>query len=119
MKITQKIIMLGLVFFLIHCSSENEEDLQPSNNDRCKENTATLSENIIPIINQSCAISGCHVSGTGRVDLSVKENIIQNATQIRTFTQSGFMPPADSGRTLTAAQKENIYCCVENGAQDN
>lgn len=119
MKTAEKIIMLSLAFFLIHCSSENEEDLLPNNNDRCEENTATLSENIIPIINQNCAISGCHVSGTGRADLSVKENIIQNATQIRSFTQNNFMPPSGSGLTLSAGQKEDIYCWVENGAQDN
>jgi hypothetical protein len=112
---------LGLAMalsFLFACNSENEEDLNPDD-DICLDNNATLSGSISTIINTNCAVPGCHVSGTGRANFTVKENIIQNASQIRTFTQSGIMPPPNSGRTLTAQQKQDIFCWVENGAQDN
>lgn len=113
-------LLVLLAFTLLACSSENEEDILPDPGDeRCGNTTVSLSNNIIPIINQNCAISGCHVSGTGRLDLSVRGNIIQSASQIRNFTQSGFMPPQRSGKALTDAQKETIYCWVENGALDN
>jgi len=52
-------------------------------------------------------------------DLTVKENIIQNASLIRTYTQDGIMPPPESGRTISQQQKNDIYCWVQNGAQDN
>jgi hypothetical protein len=111
-------LLVLLAFTFLACSSENEEDILPEP-ERCGDVTVSLSNNIIPIINQNCAISGCHVSGTGRLDLSVRGNIIQSANQIRNFTQSGFMPPQRSGKVLTDAQKETLYCWVENGALDN
>lgn len=112
-------LFLGMAMtLLMACNSENEEDLQPDD-DTCQDNNATLSDHIIPIINTNCAVQGCHVSGTGRVDLRVKKNIIKNAATIRSFTQNGIMPPPQTGNMLTAQQKEDIFCWVENGAMDN
>lgn len=111
------LVGMMMVFFL-GCNSENEEDLDPVD-EKCMDNNATLSGKVIPIINANCAVSGCHVSGTGRADFTVKANIIQRASQIRSFTQDGIMPPPQSGKTLTAQQKDDIFCWVENGAQDN
>ena len=118
MKILKYLGLAIALSFLFACNSENEEDLNPDDA-ICLDNNATLSGSISTIINTNCAVPGCHVSGTGRVNFTVKENIIQNASQIRTFTQNGIMPPPNSGRTLTAQQKQDIFCWVENGAQDN
>lgn len=116
---TLKYIGWGLALsVLLACNSENEEDLSPDD-DVCMDNSATLSGSVSAIINTNCAVPGCHVSGTGRANFTVKENIIQNASQIRTFTQNGMMPPPPSGRTLTSQQKQDIFCWVENGVQDN
>ncbi|WP_073097768.1 hypothetical protein [Cyclobacterium lianum] len=103
---------------LCYCTTENEADLLPEE-ERCGEQPASLAGDIIPIINQNCAISGCHILGSERVNLSVSENIIQYANQIRDFTQSGFMPAPESGKQLTDAELESVYCWVENGAMDN
>lgn len=107
-----------LVLSLAACNSENEEDILPEG-EICQENTATLSGVVSTIIETNCAVSGCHVTGTGRVDFTVNENIIQNAAQIGSFTQAGIMPPPESGGALTAQEKMDIRCWVENGAQDN
>jgi hypothetical protein len=113
-------LLVMVAFAFLACSSENEEDILPDpGEERCGNETVSLSNNIVPIINQNCSISGCHVSGTGRLDLSVRDNIIQSANQIKNFTQSVFMPPQRSGKALTDAQKETIFCWVENGALDN
>ncbi len=101
------------------CTNENEEDIEPDDEEeRCVE-SVSLSNDIIPIINQNCASSGCHVSGTNRVDLSLKENILQHAEQIKDFTQSDYMPPEGSGKQLSESQKESIFCWVDQGALDN
>jgi len=119
-------VLMGLMIGgMLACSSDNEEDMNPGNgngnggNDRCEDNMATLSGEVSTIIENNCAISGCHVAGTGRVDFTVKANIIQNATTIRNNTESGIMPEASSGLTLTQDEKDDIYCWVANGAQDN
>ena len=111
-------LLLLLSFAFLACNSENEEDILPGE-ELCQDNTATLSGAVSTIIETNCAVSGCHVSGTGRVNFTVSENIIQNATQIRNFTQAGIMPPPESGGSLTAQEKMDIRCWVENGAQDN
>jgi hypothetical protein len=129
MKIYKNIVGFILACCLFSCGTDDGEMLPNGNNGgengnengngMCEEITATLSDDVLPIVNQNCAISGCHVSGTGRVNLSVKGNIIQNANQIRDFTQSGFMPAAGSGLSLNDEQKLAIYCWVESGAKDD
>lgn len=109
----------ALLLISISCSSDSEDQLPPPTADRCEDNNATLSGVIMPIIQQNCAVSGCHVAGTGRVDFTVKENILENSGLIRANTQAGIMPPPGSGKSISAAQKELIFCWVNNGAQDN
>lgn len=122
MKNLKILLISSMLLGMLACGSENEDDIMPNNpntGNRCDDNEATLSGEVSTIIENNCAISGCHVSGTGRVDFTVTSNIIQNATQIRTYTESGFMPEASSGLTLTQAQKDDIYCWVANGAKNN
>lgn len=111
-------LMVILSIALFSCSNENEEDLMPTD-ERCEEQPATLSGDIVPIINQNCAISGCHVSGTNRVNLSLAENIISNANLIKDYTESGYMPLQASGIELSEEEKDFIYCWVSEGALDN
>jgi hypothetical protein len=68
------------------------------------------------IITTECAISGCHVSGTGRQDLTNLSTIQSNAADIRARTQSGNMP---RNGTLTANQIQLIACWVDDGALNN
>ncbi|WP_192347643.1 2-polyprenyl-6-methoxyphenol hydroxylase [Algoriphagus sp. Y33] len=109
----------ALLLISISCSSESEDQLPPPTTDRCEDSSASLSADIIPILQQSCAVSGCHVAGTGRVDFTVDDNIIQFASLISSNTQSGTMPPSSSGRSLSSEQKELIFCWVSGGAKDN
>ncbi|MEB2782544.1 2-polyprenyl-6-methoxyphenol hydroxylase [Algoriphagus persicinus] len=115
-------ILASITAFLlisISCSSESEDRLPPPSSVRCEDSNASLSADIVPILQQNCAVSGCHVDGTGRADFTVKDNILQFSSQIRANTQSGIMPPASSGRSLSSEQKELIYCWVTAGAKDN
>jgi hypothetical protein len=68
------------------------------------------------IMTTKCAISGCHVSGTGRSDLSILSNVQSNAAGIKSRTQSGSMPKTGS---ITQEQKDLIACWVDDGALNN
>jgi hypothetical protein len=111
--------LAALLLISLSCASESEDQLPTPDNTRCEDSNVKLSTDILPIIQQNCAVSGCHVSGTGRADFTVKDNILQFASTISAHTQSGFMPPAGSGMSITAVQKELIYCWVSKGALDN
>lgn len=124
MRPHKKLLWIFLCTIFLACGDDEdytppEEEDEEEVDERCNEIMSTLSENVIPIINTNCAISGCHVSGGQFPNLTVKENIISNASTIRNHTESGFMPAAESGLTLTASQKDDIFCWVQGGALDN
>jgi len=71
---------------------------------------------IKPIVDGSCAKPGCHVAGTGRVDLTKFDNVKSNALQIKTRVGNKSMP---SDGTLTTDQILLIACWVDDGALNN
>lgn len=108
--------LLLSVGLLMNCTSDNEEDL--FDQDVCDE-TVSLTTDVQPIVNNNCAVSGCHVSGAQSPDLSTKQNIIDRASRIKQRTQSRSMPPPGSGITLTDEEIAILGCWVDNGANDN
>ena len=70
---------------------------------------------ISPIIQNNCAINGCH-NGSQSPDFRVFKNIQDNAGRIKTQTNSKNMP---IGRTLTQTQIDQIACWVDDGAIQN
>lgn len=74
------------------------------------------STQIKPIIDVSCAKSGCHVNGTGRIDLTKFDVIKANALQIKTRVVNKSMPFDGS---LPADQIQLIACWVDDGALNN
>ncbi|WP_375580769.1 hypothetical protein ABWH96_07055 [Marivirga tractuosa] len=77
----------------------------------------SFSNNIKSIITTNCAVSGCH-NGSQPPNFSTDENIIQNASRIKSRTGNETMPPA--GRPdLTEDEIQAIACWVDDGALDN
>lgn len=74
------------------------------------------SNDVKSIVTVSCAKSGCHVSGTGRVDLSKFGNVKLYAGEIRARVINKSMP-YDS--RLSDSQIQLIACWVEDGAIEN
>ncbi len=68
------------------------------------------------IIDNNCAIAGCHVSGTGVPNFTNFATIQSNAANIKTATQNKTMPKTGS---LTQAEIDAIACWVDDGAHDN
>lgn len=75
----------------------------------------SLENNILPIINADCAISGCH-NGSVSPNLMTKAAVIGNAGRIKSETQSRSMPRE---RSLTQNEIDLIACWVDDGAKDN
>jgi len=70
-----------------------------------------------PIISTNCAISGCHASGTQRVNFEIFANIQARAAEIKSRTSSRDMPRG--GGSLTQDEIDLIACWVDDGALDN
>ena len=75
----------------------------------------SFTNSISSIIQNSCAVSGCH-NGSQNPDFRVFKNIQNNALNIKSQTGSRSMP---QGSTLTQAQIDAIACWVDDGALDN
>jgi len=106
------VIIMGLA---ISCKSDNEEERFGVSDFIC-DSTVTFSSVIQPIINTSCAITGCHVPGTGRANFLNFNEIQNNAAGIKSRTQSRDMPRIGS---LTQLQIDQIGCWVDEGALNN
>ena len=74
---------------------------------------------IKPIIDNNCAVAGCHVAGTGLPNWTILSEIQLRASGIKALTGSRVMPPPGSNRSLTDQQIERIACWVNDGAIDN
>lgn len=79
------------------------------------ESAVSLINDIMPIVNVNCAISGCH-NGTILPNLTSSSAVISNAGRIKIETSDRSMP---RGRTLTNTQINQIACWVDAGAKDN
>lgn len=74
-----------------------------------------LSTDIMPIINNDCAISGCH-NGSVSPNLTTSSAVVQNADRIKNETQARTMP---RNRSLTQNEIDLIACWVDGGASNN
>jgi hypothetical protein len=88
---------------------------QPSS---CSTVSAKFSADVNPIIQNSCAIGGCHGSGSnnGPGPLLTFDQIKNAASQIKNSVVNKTMP---RGNTLSNAQIQAISCWVDNGASNN
>jgi hypothetical protein len=70
---------------------------------------------IKPILEKSCAISGCH-NGITRTDLRIYNNAKKHAAEIKSLTRDRSMPFDGS---ILQSQIDLISCWVDDGAQEN
>ena len=81
-------------------------------------NGTSYADDIKSIIETSCAVSGCHVTGGAAPFALTTFSLIQShAAAIKTTTGNGSMPK--DGTPLTQQQKDLIACWVDDGAPNN
>lgn len=78
-------------------------------------NFVSLADHIMPIIENNCAISGCHLDTRSPL-YENSDDVIAAAERIRVRTTAGTMPPSGA---LDAEDVAMITAWVECGAEDN
>jgi len=75
----------------------------------------SFSKSIKPILDANCNMVGCH---DDQVITSLKDyqTVHDGAAQIKSSIMTGKMP---KNRTMSTADKNAIYCWVDNGAKNN
>lgn len=90
-----------------------------SNSEFILESGVSFKSSVKSIFEMNCAVTGCHVSGTKRVNLEEFDGIQKNASRILSLTKSGAMPPKNSGKQLTASEVDLLACWINDGAKAN
>ena len=78
----------------------------------------TWSSTVNAIIMGRCAITGCHVAGTGLPEWGILSNVQAQVGLIRTRINNRSMPPAGAA-DLTDNQIALITCWIDDGALNN
>ncbi len=103
---------IALVLTFSSCYYDSEEYLYGV--EECA-TEISYSADVAPIIQQNCAVSGCHADIQSPI-LNTVADIQNNATNIVVRVENGTMPPIGP---LTEEQVQKISCWVEQGALDN
>ena len=107
------VISFVMTILLLACSKSDSNNTN-STNAACDANTS-YATSIQPLFTSTCNLSGCH-DGLNAAALTNYQVVHDNAAQIKASVSTGRMP---KGSTLTAAQKNAIYCWIDNGAKNN
>lgn len=113
-----KVLLLGvLVFIVSSCYYDNGEDLYPTDPNDCKTDSLTYNDDIKVLINNNCAVSGCHVAGAQTPSLTTysEVNANLNGIQQRAIVQ-GDMPPAGP---LSSCDKKRLEQWIADGAPES
>lgn len=110
-------LFLLSIILVFSCTNDNEEELLGISN--CDLGEIHFSEDVLPIIQNNCAIPTCHTSGSQSPDLSNYSSLTNNAQKIKIRINNGTMPPSTSGKMLTQEEKRKINCWIEEGTPNN
>lgn len=112
-----------LLTLVIACSNDNEEDLL--GNAECNTENVSFSATIAPIMNNSCAINGCHDANTRRsnYDLSDYNGVIRGIDRGKFLASirhdSGTAPMPKSRNKLPQCDIDKIASWINAGAPNN
>lgn len=112
------LILITCIVAMSSCRKDNEQDLYGDS--ECLPENVSFSNDIQPIISNSCAVVGCHVQG------GLGNGLFENYDQVKTKVDNGAlmdrvvvaqdMPPTAS---LSACQIEFVRQWILEGALDN
>jgi hypothetical protein len=82
------------------------------------EETISYQEKIIPVLEASCNIQGCHSSGFGSGDFTHYNGVLDKVNDGSLFLrlENGSMPPITP---LSSEQLQLIVCWIANGSPNN
>lgn len=114
----KKIVFIFLIVTCFSCYFDNEEELYGPVS--CDVSNVTYSNDVVAIINSSCATTGCHVAGgSGPGDFTnyneLKAKVDNNTFQTRVLIDKTMPPSAP----LSDCELSILQTWVDNGALNN
>ena len=119
------LIFFFMILFSLFMSCSDDDDMAPMEEEMeemnaCDGTDPSFASDVLPILNRSCALSGCHVEGFASGDFSNFDGFASRASSAVSRMSAGSMPPASSsGPDPTDAQIQLIRCWIEAGSKNN
>jgi hypothetical protein len=109
---------LFLIAGVLGCFYACTKDTATKSSDDCSSTPKSFSTDVNPVIQASCATSGCHGAGSnsGPGALVTYSQIFNARSAIRSSVSSGRMP---KNRSLTTSEKAKIICWIDSGAPND
>jgi len=109
---------IGVVITIIIAACSSDDNSAEDTSIDCSGVTLNYTSDAAPVIQASCAKSGCHASGSsnGPGALVNYAQVYAARSEIFTAVSSGSMPK-DS--RLSSNEKNIILCWIQNGASNN
>ena len=110
------LIVFTLGFFYA-CTKDTAPTVQSTTGD-CNTTPKSFSIDVNPVIQASCASSGCHGAGStnGPGALLTYSQIFNARTSIRSAVSSGRMP---KNASLSVSEKAKILCWIDDGSKND
>jgi hypothetical protein len=110
-------LIVGILGFFYACTKDTAPTAATTSGD-CSTTPKSFSIDVNPVIQASCASSGCHGAGSnnGPGALLSYSQIFNARSSIRSAVSSGRMPKNGS---LTAAEKAKIICWIDSGSPND
>ena len=107
-------LVAGVLGFLYACT----KDAATTTSGDCSSTPKSFSIDVNPVIQASCATSGCHGAGSnnGPGALVTYSQVFNARSAIRASVSSGRMPKNGS---LTTSEKAKIICWIDNGSPND
>jgi hypothetical protein len=114
------IVIVCYLVLLAACSKDTDDpvDIPGDRTDPCDVQKISFVSDVKPVIDASCATSGCHGASSlnGPGPLVTYSQIFNARSTIQSAVSSGRMP---IGGSLSASSKSAILCWINNGAPEN
>lgn len=122
----KKVLAFVLVLGMAACNNDNYEELYPSaSGGGCDTTDMSFSTDIMPIMNQYCATSGCHTSTVraGGYDFTMHSGVtlaVNNSRLLGAIKQQGGFSPMPQGMAkLSDCDISKIEAWINAGAPNN
>lgn len=114
------LVLIGLQACLNDKGEVPEPDPDPT---FCDSLGVTYSENIVPLINSSCSLPGCHDADAPATTGNFTDyNVLAEKANNKKITEQVFelgLMPQPPFPPLTEAQKDTLKCWIDAGAPNN
>jgi uncharacterized membrane protein len=113
--------LIAIIFIVVACTKDNNGGGGRGNNNftpNCTGVTVSFSSQVLPIVQSSCAKSGCHATGStnGPGQLTNYNEVNSAKAFIRAAIISRAMPKDGS---ITDNERNLLVCWIDAGAQNN